>query len=98
MTESQTPSASVLHQQWAKLEDEHHELAIAIDACRAWRADFLSMRERQARLLLEINSLVGEIQDAPATTTEDFLALMSRSNLISTSHATSRSTDRLTTR
>ena len=34
------------------------------------------MRERQARLLLEINSLVGEIQDAPATTTEDFLALL----------------------
>ena len=34
------------------------------------------MRERQARLLLEINSLVAEIQDAPATTTEDFLALL----------------------
>ena len=76
MTESQTPSASVLHQQWAKLEDEHHELAIAIDACRARRADFPSMRERQARLLLEINSLVAKIQNAPARTTEDFLALL----------------------
>jgi hypothetical protein len=34
------------------------------------------MRERQARLLLEINALVAEIRDAPATTTEDFLALL----------------------
>jgi hypothetical protein len=76
MTESPTPSASVLHKQWAKLEDEHHELAMAIDACSARGAEFASMRERQARLLLEINSLVAEIQDAPATTTEDFLALL----------------------
>ncbi len=76
MTESPTPSASVLHKRWAKLEDEHHELAIAIDAYRASRADLASMRQRQARLLLEINSLVAEIQDAPATTTEDFLALL----------------------
>ena len=34
------------------------------------------MRERQARLLLEINSLVAEIRDASATTIEDFLALL----------------------
>jgi hypothetical protein len=34
------------------------------------------MRERQARLLLEISSLVAEFQDAPATTIEDFLALL----------------------
>jgi len=34
------------------------------------------MRERQARLLLEINSLVAKIQNAPARTTEDFLALL----------------------
>jgi hypothetical protein len=34
------------------------------------------MRERQARLLLEINALVADIQDAPAATTEDFLALL----------------------
>jgi hypothetical protein len=76
VAENPTPSASVLHEQWARLEDEHHELAIAIDACPARRSDLASMREHQARLLLEINSLVAEIQDAPATTTEDFLALL----------------------
>lgn len=75
VTESPPPSASALHKQWAKLEDEHHELAAAIDACSE-RADVASMRERQAKLLLEINSLVAEIQDAPAATTEDFLALL----------------------
>ena len=76
MTESPTPSAFVLHEQWAKLEDEQHELAIAIDAGPARKADLASMRERQARLLLEINSLVAEIRDAPAATAEDFLALL----------------------
>jgi hypothetical protein len=34
------------------------------------------MREHQAKLLLKINSLAAEIRDAPATTTEDFLALL----------------------
>jgi hypothetical protein len=34
------------------------------------------MRERQARLLLEINSVVAAIRDAPATTIEDFIALL----------------------
>jgi hypothetical protein len=34
------------------------------------------MRERQARLLLEINSLVAEIRDASSTTIEDLLALL----------------------
>lgn len=76
MTESPSPSASVLHKRWAKLEDEHHQLALAIDAGPARRADLASMRERQARLLLEINSLVAEIRDASATTIEDFLALL----------------------
>ena len=76
MTESPHPSASVLHKRWAKLEDEQHELAIAIDAGPASKADLASMRERQARLLLEINSVVAEIRDAPARTTEDFLALL----------------------
>jgi hypothetical protein len=70
------PSASVLHKQWAKLEDEHHELAIAIDAARTRKADLAPMRERQARLLLEINSLVAEIREAPATTIEDYFALL----------------------
>jgi hypothetical protein len=40
------------------------------------RPDWAPMRERQARLLLEINSLVAEIRDASATTIEDFLALL----------------------
>lgn len=34
------------------------------------------MRERQSELLLEICSLVAEIRDAPATTAEDFIALL----------------------
>jgi hypothetical protein len=66
----------VLHRQWAKLEDEHNELAIAIDAAQASPADLVPMHERQANLLLEIAGLVAQIQDAPATTTEDFLALL----------------------
>lgn len=76
MTESPGSSAVVLHKQWAKLEDEHHDLAIEIDAARARGADLAPMRERQARLLLEINSLVAAIRDASATTIEDFLALL----------------------
>ena len=40
------------------------------------RANRAPMREHQARLLLEINSLVAEIRDASATTIEDFLALL----------------------
>ena len=76
MTESPGSSAFVLHKQWARLEDEHHELAIEIDAAGTWGADLAPMRERQASLLLEINSLVAEIRDASATTIEDFLALL----------------------
>jgi hypothetical protein len=34
------------------------------------------MRQRQIKLLLEIASIVAEIRDAPATTTEDFIALL----------------------
>jgi hypothetical protein len=66
----------VLHEQWVKLEDEHHELAVAIEAARERKADLAPMRERQARLLLDINSLVAEIRDAPATSMEDFCALL----------------------
>lgn len=77
MTESLDSSTSALHKRWAELEDEHHELALAIDTARTSRAaDLAPMRERQARLLLDINSLVVEIQDAPATTLEDFCALL----------------------
>jgi hypothetical protein len=66
----------VLHKQWAKLENEHHELAIAIDAAQAKKADVALMRKRQESLLLEISPLVAEIGNAPATTIEDFLALL----------------------
>ena len=69
-------SASVLHKQWVKLENEQDELAIAIDAARTRDADLAPMHQRQARLLSEISALVAEIRDAPATTTEDFLALL----------------------
>ena len=69
-------STSALHQRWAKLEDEHHELAIAIDRAQIAGADLALMRDRQARLLLEISGIVAEIRDAPATTIEDFLALL----------------------
>lgn len=67
---------SLLHAKWGELEDEHHELATAIDAARAGKANIAQMRERQAKLLLEINSLVAESRDAPATTIQDFLALL----------------------
>ena len=76
MTESLDSSASALHKQWARLEDEHHELAMAIEAAQARGVDITPMRKRQANLLLKINSLVAEIRDAPATTIEDFLALL----------------------
>jgi hypothetical protein len=69
-------SASVLHKQWAKLEDAYHELAIAIDAARAKKAEVAQMRERQQSILLEITSLVSKIRNAPATTIEDFVALL----------------------
>jgi hypothetical protein len=65
----------VLHKQWVKLENEHHELAIAIDTVRE-KADVALMRKRQESLLLEISSLVAKIRNAPATTIEDFLALL----------------------
>jgi ABC-type transporter Mla subunit MlaD len=76
VTERLRSSTSVLHKRWAELEDEHHELALAIDAAGARRTDLAPMRERQVRLLLDINSLVAEIRDAPAATLEDFCALL----------------------
>jgi hypothetical protein len=76
VSESPHPSISVLHKRWVKLENEYHELAVEIDSARARGADLEPMREGQTRLLLQINTLVAEIRDAPATTTEDFLALL----------------------
>ena len=76
MSEYPHSPTSVLHKRWAKLEDAYHELAIAIDAARAKKADVAQLRERQESLLLEISSLVAKIRNAPATTIEDFLALL----------------------
>ena len=76
MTDCPPSSTSVLHKQWAKLENEHHELAIAICAARAKKADVALMRKRQESLLREISSLVAKIRNAPATTIEDFVALL----------------------
>ena len=39
MAECSPSSTSVPHKQWAKLENEHHELASAIDATRAKKTD-----------------------------------------------------------
>jgi hypothetical protein len=63
-TECPNSSVTVLHKQWAKLEDEHHLLALAIDEARAKKADLAPMRKRQAELLLEIHSLVAKIRNA----------------------------------
>jgi hypothetical protein len=76
VTERPHLSISTLHKQWAKLEDEHHQLAIAINEARTAGTDLAPMRQRQTELLLEITSIVAEIRDAPATTTEDFIALL----------------------
>ena len=69
-------SISAVHKQWVKLEDEHHQLAIAIDEARTAGADLAPTRQRQIELLLEITAIVAEIRDAPATTTEDFMVLL----------------------
>jgi hypothetical protein len=76
VTERPSSSISTLHKKWAKLEDEHHQLAIAINEARTAGTDLAQMRQRQIELLLEITSIVAEIRDAPATTTEDFMTLL----------------------
>ena len=74
MTETPHPSISALHKQWVKLENEQHELAMAVE--RAGGVDLTAIRERQARLLLKIGAVVAAIRDAPGTTVEDFIALL----------------------
>ena len=76
MNERPHVSISVLHKQWAKLEDEHYQLAKAISEAQISGTDPARLRQRQIELLLEITSIVAEICDAPATTTEDFIALL----------------------
>ena len=69
-------SISALHRRWAELENEHHELATAIAGIGLESADLAPMRERQARLLLDIEALTAEIRRASPTTLEDIVALL----------------------
>ena len=72
VTETPHPSISALHKLWVKLENEHHELAMAIK--RAGGTDLTAMRERQVRLLLEMGAVVAAIRDAPGTGCVSFRA------------------------
>ena len=67
---------SELHELWASLENECHQLAIVIEAARNGGADVTLLRDRQARLLLDISAVVAGIREAPATTLHDHLALL----------------------
>jgi hypothetical protein len=73
VSESPHSSLTTLHKRWSELEDEHHELALAIGN---GGSDLAPLRDRQAELLLEIGLVVAEIRDAPVTTIEDFAALL----------------------
>jgi hypothetical protein len=75
MTNRIYASISSLHWRWANLENEHQELAMAI-LSEVGTANAAAMRERQARLLLEIEALTAEIRRASPTTLEDFVALL----------------------
>lgn len=77
MTEgAHSPSIFELHKQWTKLENEHHRLAITLAQAKIGGANSTILRERQAKLLLDINALVREIATAPANTLQDYLALL----------------------
>lgn len=67
---------AALHRRWARLEDEQDELASTIRDAELRGADLALLRDRQAKLLLDINAVVAEIRDAPACTLEDYLALL----------------------
>jgi hypothetical protein len=69
-------TTSELHEVWASLENECHQLAIIIEEARNDGADVTLLRDRQAGLLLHISAVVAEIRDAPATTLRDHLALL----------------------
>lgn len=69
-------SISALHQRWAKLENEHHELAMAIAEVGIGTANLGSLRERQSRLLLDIEAVLAQIRRASPTTIRDILALL----------------------
>jgi hypothetical protein len=69
-------SISALHRRWAKLENEHHELAAAMAEVEIGSADLASLRERQTRLLLDIEAVTVEIRGASETTIGDIVALL----------------------
>jgi hypothetical protein len=69
-------SISTLHKLWVRLEDEHHQLEIKMRQPGVGKAALARLRDRQAWLLLEISVVVAEIRDAPATTLEDYAALL----------------------
>jgi hypothetical protein len=69
-------TTSELHELWAGLENERHQLAIIIEEARNGGADAALLRDREARLLLDISAVVAEIREAPATTLHDHLALL----------------------
>jgi hypothetical protein len=69
-------TTSELHELWASLENECHQLANVIEKARSDGADVSKLRDRQAGLLLHISAVVAEIRKAPATTLLDHLALL----------------------
>jgi hypothetical protein len=76
VTQAEDSSISALHQLWARLENQQHQLAVTMQQAGIDAAAVESMRQQQAWLLLEISAVVAEIGDAPATTLEDHLALL----------------------
>jgi len=69
-------SVSALHKLWVQLENEHHELEGTMRQPGIGKAALTQLRDRQARLLLEISAVVAQIRDAPAATLEDYAALL----------------------
>lgn len=67
---------SELHELWASLENERHRLAMIIEQARNGGADVTLLRDREARLLLDISAVVAEIREAPATALQDHLSLL----------------------
>ena len=76
MTQGVHATISELHELWARLENECHRLAVIIEQARDRGADVTLLRDREARLLLDISAVVAEIREAPATTLHDHLALL----------------------
>jgi hypothetical protein len=76
VTQGAHATISELHELWVRLENECHQLAIIIKEARSGGADVTLLRDRQARLLLNISSVVAEIREAPATTLHEHLALL----------------------